>query len=492
MRLRRDSTWPLLALVIAVGAALRLYGLDQQSLWNDELSAWTQYRLATWQEVVKAVSAYHPPGYWAVMHFWVRALGDSETMLRLPSAIAGIAAIPAMFALGKRLYGPPEGLIAAALTATAWTPIYYSQEARAYMLLMLSVVLSSSWLIDVVRALRRERPLPIPTTIGYIVAAELACYFHHAGLLFTVLQGALVGLLFRRRPAALLRLAAVYGVVALGYLPWLRRAATDLSGGPEWLRPPELIHVALFIRSLFNESNTIACLVLALSATLAIRAIDLLRQRQAGRLASSPDALLLVWLVVPVAILYLRSRIAAPVFGDRYLIIVAPAAYLLVARAVTQLPFRRVTTPVVAAVLPSLLVVHLLFVKDYFTRPDKEQFRAAAAYLVRHDLPEAKAVILACAWNREYFDYYLGRLGSTRRVDRLAETAHDRTMIAQLIEARAPDDVWLLAGHKIPAPDLVASLADDLRLVGEAHFHGADVWHFVPRGPSNGSPGSDG
>lgn len=481
MRRWADSSWPLLALVTAVGAALRLYGLDRESLWNDELSAWTQYRLATWQEVVRAVSTYHPPGYWTLMHIWVRALGDSETMLRLPSALAGIAVIPALFALGRRLYGPPEGLIAAALTATAWTPIYYSQEARAYMLLMLSVVLSSSWLVDLARALRDQRPLPVAATVGYVLAAELACYLHYAGLLFTVLQAALMALLFHRRPAALIRLAAIYGVVLLGYLPWLRRATTELAGGPEWLRPPELTSVALFVRSLFNESNAIAGLALALWATLVARAAELVRRGQARRLASSPDALLVAWLVVPIAILYLRSRFGAPVFGDRYLITVAPAAYLFTARAVTQLPFPRMSTPVVATLLPALLVGHLLFVKQYFTRPRKEQFRDAAAYLVRHDVPGARAVIVACAWNGEYFDYYLERLGSPRRVDRVVETGGDRAAVAQLVERRAPHDVWLLAGHKQPAPDLLAALAEDLLQVDVVHLYGAAVWHFVPR-----------
>jgi hypothetical protein len=180
-----------------------------------------------------------------------------------------------------------------------------------------------------------------------------------------------------------------------------------------------------------------------------------------------------------------KSLVSTPAFGNRYFIIVAPAAYLLAARAVTQLPFGRVITFLLAAVLPALLLVDLVFVKEYYTRPTKTQFREAAAYLVRNDAPEAKPLILACAWNPLYFDYYLERLGSSRRVDRLAETAQDRATIARLIAERSPDDVWLLAARKKPAPELIAGLEEELRLVHEVDFRDAAVWHFVPR---NGRP----
>ena len=54
----------------------------------------------------------HPPGYLTLLYLATNVLGDSEAMLRLPSALAGTLWIPAMFLLGRRLFGPEEGLIA--------------------------------------------------------------------------------------------------------------------------------------------------------------------------------------------------------------------------------------------------------------------------------------------------------------------------------------------------------------------------------------------
>lgn len=472
--------WLPLALITALGAALRLYGLDKQSLGNDELSSWTQYSFSWWDVVSHRMDPLHPPGYRAVMYLWVSLCGDSEAMLRLPSALAGIAAIPAMYALGKRLYGPSEGLIAAAITATAWTPLFFSQEGRAYSFLFLWTVLSSYWLIDIVRALRQRRALPTAALVGYVLAAELACYFHYFGVFFTGLQAVLVGLLFLRSPAALLSMAAIYGIIGLAYLPWLYRAYADLPPGPSWLLPPTPADVPRFIRSLFSGSNVIGALVVALWATL-LRTTS--RQRSFGAVIRSADALLFLWLLAPLAIAYVWSHLAAAVFYHRYLIIVAPAAYLLLARAVTQLPLRRTARAVVAALLPAVLLFQLVVVEEYFTRPNKAQFRDAVAYLIRRDT-NTDTLIFATAWNRAFFNYYFERLGSVRRVDRLAETADDRAMIASLIETRGPDSVWLLAGHKRPTRELLDWLTEELQLVGEAHFLGADAWHFAPRRPA--------
>src|SRR4051794_11928181 len=48
------GTWLALAALTALGAALRLTGLAQQSLWNDELSSLTVYTQPLLQQVITA------------------------------------------------------------------------------------------------------------------------------------------------------------------------------------------------------------------------------------------------------------------------------------------------------------------------------------------------------------------------------------------------------------------------------------------------------
>lgn len=66
---------------------------------------------------------------------------DTEWVLRLPSALLGIANLVAIYWLGSLVGGRVTGVFAAALLAASSKHIYYSQEARAYSLLALAATL---------------------------------------------------------------------------------------------------------------------------------------------------------------------------------------------------------------------------------------------------------------------------------------------------------------------------------------------------------------
>ena len=61
--------------------------------------------------------------------------GAGEAGLRSLSALAGTAVIPITYLCGRELVSRRAGLVAAALAAVSPFMIWYSQEAREYMLL---------------------------------------------------------------------------------------------------------------------------------------------------------------------------------------------------------------------------------------------------------------------------------------------------------------------------------------------------------------------
>src|SRR6266545_2121574 len=98
----RATVW--LWLILILGAILRLATLSRQSLWLDEgFSYWMANR--RWTEVVAYLPLYdiHPPLYYLVLRGMI-ALGGSEWLLRLPSALAGLASIGLLYALGVELF----------------------------------------------------------------------------------------------------------------------------------------------------------------------------------------------------------------------------------------------------------------------------------------------------------------------------------------------------------------------------------------------------
>lgn len=136
-RARPSWLWALAALT-AAGAALRFATLSLQSFWLDEA---VTHQLVTRSLAGMLRTIPHsestPPLYYVVAWVWARVFGAGEVGLRSLSALFGTATIVAVALVARRLGGPRAALAAAALVGANPLLIWYSQEARAYALLVL-------------------------------------------------------------------------------------------------------------------------------------------------------------------------------------------------------------------------------------------------------------------------------------------------------------------------------------------------------------------
>ncbi len=200
---RRDRLG--LAAIVVLAAALRFPTLDVQSFWVDE-AATAQLLDGSFGDMLDGVGDDEsaPPLYYVLAWLWAQPFGVGETGLRSLSALFGVAAVPAVYAVGARLAGVRAGLVAALLAAVNPLLVWFGQEARAYALLVLLTALS---LLALLRAL--EQPSGRRLALWAVVAA--AALATHYFALF-VLAGEAAWLLFalgpRRRRAALGTLAA--------------------------------------------------------------------------------------------------------------------------------------------------------------------------------------------------------------------------------------------------------------------------------------------
>ncbi|MCB0070250.1 MAG: glycosyltransferase family 39 protein, partial [Caldilineaceae bacterium] len=130
----------LIMAVLALATALRFYALDHSSLWSDEGNTWALVQRPFAQIARDAAADIHPPGYYWALKAWTALWGTSAWALRSFSAVAGvllvaaIAAVAAQFrsARHRRALFPTLAALTAAVNPFQ---IYYSQEARMYMLL---------------------------------------------------------------------------------------------------------------------------------------------------------------------------------------------------------------------------------------------------------------------------------------------------------------------------------------------------------------------
>jgi hypothetical protein len=137
----------LLGLLTLLALALRVLRLDFQPLWWDEgYSVWFATHPLEQMAALTALDI-HPPLYYALLHGWIGPLGAGPVALRLFSVAAGVLAIPAIYALGRRMLNTRAGLLAAFLLAINPFHVYYSQEVRMYglMALLSTGVLWAAW-----------------------------------------------------------------------------------------------------------------------------------------------------------------------------------------------------------------------------------------------------------------------------------------------------------------------------------------------------------
>lgn len=136
------SSKVLLAVITAIGAGLRIYHLGYNSLWLDEAWTW-HFSSMSWQGIWETTAyEFNPPGFYWLEHI-VLYFGDSEIMLRLIPAVFGIAEIPIMYLIGKEFYRSEKaGLVASIFMAFSPFGIWYSQEARTYMVTLVLVSLA--------------------------------------------------------------------------------------------------------------------------------------------------------------------------------------------------------------------------------------------------------------------------------------------------------------------------------------------------------------
>ena len=130
------DVWLLVGLTV-VGAALRFATLTSQSYWLDESTTVHEVQMS-FGALLHAVRVNEttPPLYFVLAWLWSKLFGTGEAGLRSLSAIAGVAVIPIAYLCGRELVSRRAGLVAAALTVVSPLMIWYSQEARAYMLLV--------------------------------------------------------------------------------------------------------------------------------------------------------------------------------------------------------------------------------------------------------------------------------------------------------------------------------------------------------------------
>lgn len=380
--------------VMALGAALRLYGIASYPLIGDEYNSLVeaQHVGLNWNSIV----------YSTVMHFWVQ-LGSSETWLRLPAAVFGVATIPLLFQAVAKLGGWRAGAVAGLLAAISPFNLYHSQELRFYSLFMFAAAAFMLATINYVESGRTRR-----SRLSVLGAGVLLFISHFVGVIALCAQVAATFLSIKRRKMRTVIVVTVgipLVIFGLSVLPPVRAALLQLyktlghaPAPDESLTSLSLVSLAkigfagftfIFGYHVYPMRLTLVIAGLVLTAFLLICGVMRLAQERKWSALAFTYAIALggVYLVLDSV----GGRVAHGV-SPRHVAFVWPVFILLLAMGLTCFRKSVFVALLVAVVGVNTFAVAARWSKDWSYGPATD-YRAAADFVASRTSPNTALVV---------------------------------------------------------------------------------------------------
>lgn len=479
-----------LALVALAG---RAYHIGSESLWLDETASVAVASQPLMR--VRAGEVTNPPLYYILLHFWIRAFGSEEAAIRWPSLCAGVAAVLLTYCLARRLYDHRIAIVSAVFMAITPYQIHYSQEARAFALLLFLCLAATLFLHVALTRPSGSHALTPWLLYGVTTIAALHTHFH---AVFVVAAHNIFFVLYWRKHQPLLRRwILLQATILVAFSAWLftMLQAAGTAGGQVRrylpLKLPEAV-VSFLVgdtlvpfdeaaiqhirETLLSHSHYIVAFVVGFGIYLASALVVFQRRRYAS-------TFVLVMFLVPLLVPFIVS-FGLNIFDRRYVIAASPFLYMVLGAGVVHLhdaaALRR-PAAMIAHVLAASLVVSLLGVSlyNYYLNPrfGKEQWREVVALVEAAYLP-GDLVLFDPDYLRVSYGYYSRRPVSQLPLLPHVRDEHGPAWQAALAAVATHKRVWLIRSHLFTGP-VLPRLRRTLPATWHAHFpkaKGIDVY----------------
>lgn len=311
------SAW---VMVLPTAATLLLGGifLGRASMWTDEGATWISsiQSIPTIIRNSAHIDVVFLP-YYLFMHFWLE-VSQSLWWARLPSLIAGAAAVQALVWLARRWLSVAWSVLAGFLLAL--NPVFarWMIDARPYTATTLFAVISTAALVT---AIYRGSKFSW-VRYGF---ASLCMIFLQATSVF-LLASQLVGMAAARRRSAWRGMILTLACLAVAVSPLLIVAAGETEQ-ISWIAPPTLRTFAHALLALSGGPVEAAVLALCGVMLTVIAASSV-----PGSDTAFSSTLVLAWAALPPVLLILTSFLH-PLYQDRYALVSVPGIALIEAMA---------------------------------------------------------------------------------------------------------------------------------------------------------------
>ncbi|MDI1317575.1 glycosyltransferase family 39 protein [Flavobacterium sp.] len=377
----------LLLAIVAFGAVLRFYKLDNQSLWIDELFS---MNVANPKNDFRFIYTFlrdhdpHPPLYYFLIHLFFLLFGYTTLVLKLFSTLVGVLGIFSIYYLGKKMVNKQVGYIGAILVSVNYFHIYYSQEGRMYTLLFLTTCIAIySFFVFIKKSTYQ-------TMILFIIGSSLMIYSQFFGvfvlfsmyiiLLYTIIKSDL------KERGTRLRMTIIAGIVTVVlYIPSIIIILFNPKRESIWIQPPTWSTFESIFKEFFGFSQILNFIIIALFIIgLILYFIKHKKQQVKNGISPliSPEGILITILLITVILPVVYSKLLLPIVVSRYYICILPAVLILLAIAINNFKNNNVKI-LILIIFCFFSIKNLIIDKAFYTSFYKTQFKQAVNYMVQ-------------------------------------------------------------------------------------------------------------
>lgn len=401
----------LLIVILIAGTILRLYRLDYQSFWNDEIIT-INILSSSLVQIITDYDITNLPLYFLLV-CPLLMFENHELWVRLPSVFFGSLSIFLIFITLRNWLGKSIAFLGSALMAISPFHVFYSQEARPYSLLVFLSLLSF-WFLQ--ESLKRQENKWLK--LGFVISIVTVLYCHAVGIAFFgfLITYILISVPRRKWKEWLL----VFGIIilltlpgAFQILPLSSQPSADLHRSFNLLFVPYTIWtfitgyslgptvVELHMPDRFNyviaNIHIILPIMLFCCSLFCFGTIKLWKQDKLIFLFVA------LWFLFPLGNAILGSIITVQPFNIRYAILAFAPFLIFCAIGIWDLKFT--CMPIVALSIAGLISVLSLYNYYFDGRYQRDNNRAAAEFLMTHAKPN-DLVIGSASYTLTNLKYY--------------------------------------------------------------------------------------
>ena len=384
----------LIFVILLTAVALRFYKIGSQSLWIDEVYTFMNSSGPLSEVIFEPRTEYKtPPLYYMIEHFALQ-FGNGELVLRFPSVIFGSFSIILFYLVLSSLFDGKTSILGTIMMAISPFHVWYSQEARAYALLLFLSLLSIYLFLKLLK-----NPLNPFVAVGFIISTALSVYCHTVAisligfmtlyltvtvsseerLTWLIIFGGIVLLIV---PAAYSIRAIMVNAKPVSYeslnaLPIIYAFYAFASGyslGPTLAE----LHMPDRVSYVVSNFQIILPIMILVFLLLALGFSKLLKQPKWIHL------FIVLWFAFPIAFIFLSSMLGHGSFNVRYAIISFPAFLVIISFGIQSAKgkWMRVSFIGLVCLISTVSLVNYFFNSSYY----REDIKSAGKLLTKQAL----------------------------------------------------------------------------------------------------------